>query len=107
MDFQVNWLSDPTVFAVNRLPAHAALTVLDGLGRPMETSLDGRWKFAWSPTVEEAPADFAAREADVRRWDDITVPGAIQLQGGGRWGLPQYTNVAVSYTHLDVYKRQT
>lgn len=94
MDFQVNWLSDPTVFAVNRLPAHAALTVLDGLGRPMETSLDGRWKFAWSPTVEEAPADFAAREADVRRWDDITVPGAIQLQGGGRWGLPQYTNVA-------------
>ena len=94
MDFQGKCLSYPTVFAGIRLPADAALTVLDGLGRPMENSLAGRWKFAWSPTVEAAPADFAAREADVRRWDDITVPGAIQLQGGGRWGLPQYTIVA-------------
>lgn len=94
MEFDRKWLEDPTVYAVNRLPARAALEVRDGAGRPLEVRLDGRWKFAWSPTVESAPTGFTSRHADVSAWEEISVPGAIQLQGGGRWGLPQYTNVA-------------
>ncbi len=94
MEFDRKWLDDPTVFAVNRLPAHAALGLVDGRGQPMELCLDGRWKFAWSPTADGAPGGFASRHADVSHWQDIAVPGAIQLQGGGRWGLPQYSNIA-------------
>lgn len=59
----------------------------------METSLDGTWKFCYAKTPEQAPADFYRKDFDVSGWDDIQVPGYIQLQANGKYGLPQYVNV--------------
>ena len=93
MDFELKWLADPAVFAVNRLEAHSSHPFVDVQGEPFEVSLDGAWKFAWSPTPESAPRGFSALNYSVEKWDEIEVPGAIPLQGGGRWGTPQYTNI--------------
>ena len=62
-------------------------------------SLNGKWKFAWSPT---APPDgpplgaFAARGFDDSAWAEIDVPGNWELQG---YGFPIYTNVQYIFEH--------
>lgn len=92
-DFSTAWLADRSVFAVDRRPVRAALHPVDALGEPMEASLDGKWKFSFAPSVEKMPQGFADPAVSVAAWEDIRVPGPIQLQGAGRWGLPQYVNV--------------
>lgn len=53
-------------------------------------SLDGTWKFYYSPTVSGAPKDFHQPSFTVDDWDDIIVPGNWQLQG---YDKPIYTNI--------------
>ena len=84
-----NWLTDPTVFAVNRLDAHSdhvcykteaeAETGLTSLRQ----SLDGAWRFAWSANPAARPADFYEPDADLTAFGTIRVPGHIELQGYG------------------------
>ncbi len=93
MEFDPRWLSDPQIFEVNRLPAHASYMVYGADGAPLEQTLDGAWKFHYAETPEDAPREFAEDAFDVSGWDDIAVPGYIQLQGGGCYGVPQYVNV--------------
>lgn len=93
MDFDPEYLQDPRVFAVNRLPAHASFTVLDAEGKALEQTLDGKWKFFYATTPENAPADFYKEGYDVCEWDEIMVPGYIQMQGNGKYGRPHYVNV--------------
>ena len=51
---ELNWLSDPTVFAVNRLDAHSDhvcyRTVQEAAQRhsSLRQPLDGMWRFVWS-----------------------------------------------------------
>ncbi len=52
-------------------------------------SLDGTWKFKWSPSPEERPIGFEAKGYDVKDWDDIPVPANWELEG---FGTPIYTN---------------
>ncbi|MEV4351980.1 glycoside hydrolase family 2 TIM barrel-domain containing protein [Actinoplanes sp. NPDC049596] len=63
------------------LPPRARVATTAGV-----LSLDGRWRFAWSPTAQTGrdPADPG------RSWDEIPVPGHWQLHG---YGSPAYTNV--------------
>ena len=92
---ELNWLTDPTVFAVNRLDAHSdhvcykteaeAETGLTSLRQ----SLDGAWRFAWSANPAARPADFYKPDADLTAFGTIRVPGHIELQG---YGQIQYTN---------------
>ena len=92
---ELNWLTDPTVFAVNRLDAHSdhvcykteaeAETGLTSLRQ----SLDGAWRFALSANPAARPADFYKPDADLTAFGTIRVPGHIELQG---YGQIQYTN---------------
>lgn len=93
MNFEPEFLTDPQVFAVNRLPAHASFTVLDANGSALEKKLDGTWKFDYAKTPDEAPEFFYKEGYDVSGWDDIVVPGYIPMQGEGKYGRPQYVNV--------------
>ena len=93
MEFDPRWLADPQIFAVNRLPAHASYTVYGADGAPMERSLDGMWKFHCAAVPEDAPQAFMQDAFDASGWDEIAVPGYIQMQGGGKYGTPHYVNV--------------
>ena len=95
MTHELRWLSDPTVFAVNRLDAHSdhlCCRTLDeaesGL-TSLRQSLDGAWRFAWSANPAARPADFWQPDADLSGFGTIRVPGHIELQG---YGQLQYTN---------------
>lgn len=91
----LSWLEDPTVFAVNRLPAHSdhitcATAQEAGSGTSsLRQSLDGSWKFKWSPNPAARPADFWRPEFDDSDFVPIRVPGHMETQG---WDRLHYIN---------------
>ncbi|WP_026691972.1 glycoside hydrolase family 2 TIM barrel-domain containing protein [Peribacillus kribbensis] len=92
----IKWLSDPSIYMVNRLPAHSDHTYYSSMdearnGEPMNMrySLNGDWKFYYSINPDNRPHEFYKQESSCNGWGDITVPGHIQLQGHGQ---PQYVN---------------
>lgn len=82
------WLSDPEVFKVNREKAHSdhRYTTKDG---NLRQSLNGTWKFSYCEKPDNRPEEFYREDYDITGFDEIAVPGHIQLQGYGR---PQYVN---------------
>lgn len=67
-------------------------------------SLNGTWKFRWSPNPEERPADFYKPEYDTAGWDDLNVPSnwniaGLQKDGSQRYGTPIYVNQPVIFQH--------
>lgn len=90
LEFDPGWLSDPQVFAVNRLPARSAHPTVDGSGNSLAVSLCGRWEFHYAATPAQAPQGFQSPEYDSAGWGAIAVPGYIQLQGSGKYGTPHY-----------------
>ena len=95
---QNDW-ENPKLTHKNRLPARAYFfPFADQAGAlrgakqdsPWVVSLNGAWKFHYSPTVAEAPEGFADAKFDVSSWDSLIVPSNWQLHG---YGHPHYTNV--------------
>ena len=56
-------------------------------------SLDGTWDFKFSKGVDNRPRDFYKTGANLNGWDKIQVPGMIQAQGDGKFGLPEFWNI--------------
>ena len=65
-------------------------------GSPYYRSLNGSWKIKVVENPESCPKGWNEVGYDVERWDDIDVPGNIELQldGEGKpFGIPVYTNM--------------
>ena len=86
------------MFAINKLPPRTDSLPCPSRGvamkddreaNPWSKSLNGKWKFHWSPDPAHRPADFYQTAYDVSEWDEISVPGNWQTQG---YGVPIYSN---------------
>ena len=53
-------------------------------------SLNGKWKFHWSPSPESRPVRFHTNNYDTDNWSEIDVPSNWEMLG---YGTPIYTNV--------------
>ena len=90
MKAELQWLTDPTVFQVNRLSAHsdhvcyASVQELAQGETSLRQSLDGVWRFAWSKSPSLRPADFWREGYDDSGFGAIQVPGHMELQGYGQ-----------------------
>jgi len=89
---------NPAVFQINREPARATfLPFADKQSAiadiyensPWFCSLNGNWKFQWSPTPDQRPKDFYKTDFNVVNWKEIQVPSNWELEG---YGIPIYTN---------------
>lgn len=96
MKTKLEWLSDPTVFAVNRQKAHSDhkydIHRQDDEKNPLGSfrrSLNGAWYFSYAEKPADRQADFYQMDYDVTGFDRINVPGHIQMQGYDRC---QYIN---------------
>ena len=93
--FEYERLGDPLFFAQNPLMPHSDHRwFLDEaearLGvSSFEQCLDGLWKFHYAKNLGQIVDGFQDPGFDCSGWDDIQVPGHIQLQGYDR---PQYVN---------------
>ena len=88
-------LADPTVYQINRMDAvsshgfYADEKELKLGQSSLVVSLNGTWKFHYAPDLNHVKEDAIDPSFDVSTWDDIQVPGHIQLQG---YGTPMYVN---------------
>ncbi|PHV71835.1 beta-galactosidase [Sporanaerobium hydrogeniformans] len=95
MKFDKNWLKDPTVFQVNTLKPHSDhhyykdYEELEKGKSSFRFSLNGKWKFAYAPHLEKAIEGFEKAGFNLEGWDEIEVPGHMQLQG---YDVPHYVN---------------
>lgn len=92
-----NW-DNIAIFRVNKEPARAtsiaypdragARAQLDlsapFLSSPWNRSLDGNWKFHWSPTPAGSPANFYNPEFNDASWKEIPVPSCWEPLGYGQ-----------------------
>lgn len=107
MQAELQWIDDPEVFRVNQMPAHSDHYCY---GDREEESrgdssfyhmLNGSWKFFYSQNAARRPADFYREDCDVSSWDEIRVPGHIELAG---YDKIQYINVMYPWEGQD-YRR--
>jgi len=90
-----DWES-PGLFEINREKAHAdfvpyaeveqALAAVKN-DSPYILSLNGSWKFHWVRRPADRPYYFYKEDYDVRKWDEIDVPGNWEMQD---YGVPIY-----------------
>ncbi len=90
---------DETVYSINEQPYRTASVPFavremalqgDRTKSRFYQSLNGHWKFRWSPNPDSRPQDFFQPQTDVTEWQTIPVPSNWQLHG---YGTPLYSNV--------------
>ena len=95
MKYTLEYLANPEVFAVNRIEAHsdhkfyADINEADNNCSSLIQNLNGTWKFSWAKNPSERKEVFLSADYSTDDFDDIQVPGHIELQG---YGKPQYVN---------------
>lgn len=98
----LNWLKDSRIFQVNRLQAYSDHKYTIGKDKkPSSFSLNGTWKFNQSKNYDTSFKFFYNTEFNDANWNDIQVPGHIQLQG---FDNPHYTDVTYPWDGHDVVK---
>ncbi|SMO92555.1 beta-galactosidase [Gracilimonas mengyeensis] len=92
---------NPSVININTEPPRTELTPYASFEQAQKEgasslvrSLNGKWRFNWSPTPEERPIDFYTPSFDVSSWNHIQVPGNWQTQG---FGKAIYTNITYPF----------
>ena len=87
MNADIRWLDNPEVFRVNQLPAHSdheyytRYADLDKKDNYLTRSLNGMWKFCYSKNAKTRPIYFYKSQFMTSDWDEIAVPGHIELAG--------------------------
>ena len=64
---------------------------------PWVRSLNGPWKFHWSPRPEQRPLNFYEQPSETRDWAEIPVPSTWEREG---YGTPLYVNIKYPF-HVD------
>ena len=101
----LDWCN-PAVVGRNKEPAHATLIpfgdvetarrayaglIADRTASPFLRSLDGDWRFYFTPRPADMPENFFAPDYDDSAWDLIPVPSNWQMLGEAfAQGKPKY-----------------
>jgi len=86
---------NPDINGINKEKPHAySFLSSEKANNPTIQSLNGIWKFHWSPDPQSRPLDFYTANYSTEKWDNILVPGNWELQG---FGTPIYTNIAYPF----------
>ena len=90
---------DPSIYHINRRQMTATAVrfsskdgALTGKTPDRHISLNGYWKFNWTPYTSQQLGEFFRCEFDDKDWADIKVPGTWQMQG---YGNPHYRNIGL------------
>jgi beta-galactosidase len=82
---------NPEILGINKEKAHSTLWLAEEKdSNPNIISLNGTWKFNWSPDPNQRVTDFYRADFDCSGWNTIRVPGNWQMQG---YGLPVFVNI--------------
>lgn len=96
MEFQREWIENPEIYSVGRVDAHSDHTFYaDHEEAKVKKSsfyysLNGYWKFSYARNLDSTIPNFESIDYNCKLWEEIKVPGHIQLQG---YDKPQYVNI--------------
>ena len=68
------------VLQINREPARAAFTPFSVQKGDCSISLDGTWKFRWTPVPGERIIDFYQTDFNDKDWKDFPVPANWEIR---------------------------
>lgn len=91
---QINDWENHHVLHINREPARAAFTPFSLRPGDCSLSLDGMWKFRWTPVPSQRIADFYLTDFDDRQWQDFPVPANWEVNG---YGTPIYVSAGYPF----------
>lgn len=97
MQADLTWLDVPQTFRINQLPAHsdhrgyATVAEAQSGQSSLVQSLDGNWDFQFAVDPQHRPVGFYQPDYDRSDFDQLAVPGHIELAG---YGQIQYINTA-------------
>ncbi len=98
---------NPKISGINRLPATATSISFSSIEEAKKVSLrsssryhslNGTWKFYWTPVPREAPASFFETDYNITSWKNIPVPANWELHG---YGTAIYTNITYPFVPVD------
>ena len=82
------------VLQINREPARAAFTPFFVQKGDCSMSLDGTWKFRWTPVPGERIIDFYQTDFNDKDWTDFPVPANWEVNG---YGTPIYVSAGYPF----------
>lgn len=82
------------VLQINREPARAAFIGYTKLSGDRSISLNGTWKFRWTPVPQERVTDFYQTSFDDRQWKEFPVPANWEVNG---YGTPIYVSAGYPF----------
>lgn len=91
----LNWLKDPTIFAVNRIDAHSDFDFYQNQEEflnkktKLKQSLNGIWKVNVANNIDNTPLRFFEMNFNDSEFKYVKVPGQLELQG---FNKPKYVN---------------
>ena len=85
----INDWENQHVLQINREPARAAFVPFAKQKGDCSMSLDGIWKFRWTPVPSERIVDFYRTDFNDKDWKDFPVPANWEING---YGTPIYAN---------------
>jgi beta-galactosidase len=87
----INDWENPEVVGMNKEKTHSTFFSPSEKQNNTEiVSLNGTWKFKWSPDPNSRPVNFYKTDYSVLGWTNIVVPGNWEMQG---FGIPIYINI--------------
>ena len=92
-NFSHDW-ENHHVLHINRLPARAAFVPYRQKVGDSSYSLNGEWKFRWTPVPDERVFDFYRAEFDDSGWEDFLVPSNWENRG---YGTPIYVSAGYPF----------
>ncbi len=82
------------VLQINREPARAAFIAYGEKQNDRALSLNGMWRFRWTPVPEERIPDFYLEDYDDSRWTLFPVPANWEVNG---YGTPIYVSAGYPF----------
>lgn len=95
-----DYIENTKVFELNQVEGHTVCTPSSGVTEALQAkalsgknvlSLNGSWKFYFSNTPDESPANFYEASFNDKEWQVIQVPSNWEMQG---FGDPLFRNVS-------------
>lgn len=91
---QINDWENHHVLQINREPARAAFVPFVMQKGDCSMSLDGTWKFRWTPVPSERITDFYRTDFNDTDWKDFPVPANWEING---YGTPIYVSAGYPF----------
>ena len=91
---QIHDLENHHVLQINREPARAAFVPFAKQKGDCPMSLDGMWKFRWTPVPSERITDFYRTDFNDKDWKDFPVPANWEING---YGTPIYVSAGYPF----------